>query len=276
MLEKLYDKLNGFRPGGLYCIASRPVVGKTALMLNIALDYAQKLNKKVLIFSLELSKREICLRIYNIYGEDQNIMELPIYIDDNSLVTPNKVKEEIIEANPDIVFIDYFQLMSGDNKNYDSDIIYDLKCIAKSANIPIVLLSQLRKGRGDLPLLVDLRCSRTTDQSIDVVIFLYDPEYGMRYSKDTRDIEIIIAKNRWGETFTLNSRLDLSRYAFRLKRTNREMIYMSDAIKTHKTDKDFTKWYAISKEKLSKYVDEKDVERILYSSMFEILNKYVG
>ena len=97
MLEKLYDKLNVFRPGGLYYIAGRPAIGKTALMLNIALDYAQKLNKKVLIFSLEMSKREIGYRIYHIYGEDQNIMKLPIYIDDDSLVTPNKVKEEIVE-----------------------------------------------------------------------------------------------------------------------------------------------------------------------------------
>lgn len=210
MLEKLYDKLNGFRPGGVYCIASRPAVGKTALMLNIALDYAQKLNKKVLIFSLEMSKREIGYRIHHIYGEDQNIMKLPIYIDDDSLVTPNKVKEEIVEANPDIVFIDYFQLMSVDNENYDCDIIYDLKCIAKLANIPIVLLSQLRRGRGDRPLLVDLGCSGTTVQNLDVVIFLYDPEYGMRNSKDKKDIEIIVAKNRWGETFTLNTRLDLS------------------------------------------------------------------
>ena len=195
MFETLYDKLNGFHPGGLYCIASRPGVGKTSLMLNITLDYAKKFNKKVLIFSLEMSKSEIGDRFYRTSGEDQSIMKLPIFIDDESRVTPNYVKEKIASVKPDIVFIDYLQLMSADTKELGvNDIIYNLKCIAAESDISIVILSQMKSYRGR-PELLTLRRSGISDQSFDGVVFLYKPEI----------VEIIVAKNRYSDTFTLNT-----------------------------------------------------------------------
>lgn len=195
MFETLYDKLNGFHPGGLYCIASSPCVGKTSLMLNIALDYAKKLNKKVLIFSLEMSKSEMGNRLYSIVGGDESTIKLPIYIDDESIVTSYYVKQAIDGKKPGIVFIDYLQLMSSYTRGSGgNNLIYTLKCIAEAANIPIVILCQMNRKLGR-PELVDFRLSLISDQSFDGVLFLYKPEI----------LEIIVAKNRYGDTFTLNA-----------------------------------------------------------------------
>lgn len=213
MLEKLYDKLNGFRPGGVYYIAGRPAIGKTTLMLNIARNYAEKLNRKALIFSIEMSKEEV---LHRISGEETNLSVLPLYISDDLMLTPSKVKEKIDVVKPDIVFIDYLELIEADTRSSArvfeiTEICYSLKRIAKSANIPVVILSQLGGRGNDRPKLPDaLRHKGSIEQDCDVIMFLYDSDYASSPHRDFFDIEIIVAKNRWGETFTLNSRLDLS------------------------------------------------------------------
>ena len=197
MFDNLYDKLNGFHPGGLYCIAGHPGIGKNSLMLSIALDYAEKFNKKVLIFSLEMTKEDIGYKVYCKVGEDKfkSMMELPVYISDESIVTTNYVKEAIDVNKPGIVFIDYLQLLSSYTRGSGgNNLIYTLKCIAEATNIPIVILCQMNRKLGR-PELVDFRLSLISDQSFDGVLFLYKSEI----------LEIIVAKNRYGETFTLNT-----------------------------------------------------------------------
>lgn len=218
MLEKLYEKLNGFHPGGLYFIAGIPAVGKSTLMLNIALDYAQKFNRKVLIFTIEMSKEEIAERFHYITGGSPKIVDLSIYIDDDFELTPDKIKVKIDSVKPDIVFIDYFQLMDVDIKYYPqsrqhelSDIIYRLKRIAKSNNVPVVILSQLSRNQNKRPSFEHMRyiddVKSQIRRNLDVIMFLYNSDISSRHNKGVFDIEIIVSKNRYGESFIINSHL---------------------------------------------------------------------
>lgn len=236
----LDSMLGGFRPGTLNIVAARPGMGKTALVINIAVNVAYATRTPVNIFSLEMSKSEIGNRILasrstvdgkrlqhakvskeeekSLLNTVNELKDLPIFIDDTSSVTPvtmmSKVKELQSKGELGLIILDYLQLMSyGERANSSrqqevSDISRSLKVLAKDMKVPIIALSQLSRGsekRGEdhTPMLSDLRDSGAIEQDADAVIFIDRPDY---YKKDTdeikeiQDAKLIVAKNRHGET----------------------------------------------------------------------------
>ena len=212
--EVLDRFLLGFQKAGLYLIASRPGMGKTAFIMSLVRSMAVKNGTKVGVFSLEMSKTELGFRLvssvsrgnynkirsgrmdemeYEMY-KNANIesAKAPIYIDDtpglNYIQLRAKATELTLLYGIEIIFIDYVQLMSGiDNKGKNreqeiSEISRNLKLLAKDMDIPVIALSQLSRSvelRGGMkrPELHDLRESGSLEQDADVVMFLYRPEY---------------------------------------------------------------------------------------------------
>ncbi len=237
--RKLDAMTGGFRPGTLNILAARPGMGKTALVINIATNVASLYNRPVNVFSLEMSKSEIGNRILaaqtdfsakqlqraNIKPEDtkrlalalKNLFHWPIYVDDTSAVNPvsmmSKCKELKRKGQLGLVIVDYLQLMSmpdlGKNssrQNEISAISRSLKILAKDLGVPVIALSQLSRDsekRDDhTPMLSDLRDSGAIEQDADSVLFINRNSY---YKKgeaqpEIQDAEIIVAKNRHGET----------------------------------------------------------------------------
>lgn len=235
----LDSMLGGLRPGTLNIVAARPGMGKTALVINIATNIASMTGRNVNIFSLEMSKSEVGNRILasrsdvtvkqlqraNLKPEDEEkltkafkqLAELPIYIDDNSSVTPlsmvNQCKNLKAHNRLGVIIVDYLQLMTTNSTNKNesrqneiSNISRSLKILAKDFQVPVIALSQLSRGserREDhTPMLSDLRDSGAIEQDADAVIFIDRPDY---YKKETdpkaiQDAKLIVAKNRHGET----------------------------------------------------------------------------
>lgn len=224
--------LVGLNNSDLCLIAARPGMGKTSFALNIAQNVAQKKNKAVAIFSLEMSKEQLITRMLSSEAmvdsvklrtgeldyEDWTrlaaasgvLSAAPIYIDDTSGSSVVEMKAKCRRVkNLGLVVIDYLQLMQG-SRRYEnrvleiSEITRGLKIMAKELDIPVICLSQLSRGpesRTDKrPMLSDLRESGAIEQDADSVLFLYREDY---YNPDTdrRNIaECIIAKNRHGST----------------------------------------------------------------------------
>ena len=232
-------KLNGYQPSDLVIIAGRPAMGKTAYALSDALHQA-RLGYPVGIFSLEMSARQLTARLFaNYSGIDSNKLafgsltqsemdvavslrpsfnKLPLYIDDEPFLTllslKIKAKKWVRERKVKIIYIDYLQLISNNQKGRTrdqeiSEISRTLKGLAKELDIPIIALSQLSRTvetRGDKrPMLSDLRESGAIEQDADNVLFLYRPEYyGIPQWEDntptTNEVEVIISKFRNGTT----------------------------------------------------------------------------
>ena len=232
-------KLNGYQPSDLVVIAGRPAMGKTAYALSDALHQA-RLGYPVGIFSLEMSARQLTARLFaNYSGIDSNKLafgsltqsemdvavslrpsfnKLPLYIDDEPFLTllslKIKAKKWVRERKVKIIYIDYLQLISNNQKGRTrdqeiSEISRTLKGLAKELDIPIIALSQLSRGvetRADKrPMLSDLRESGAIEQDADNVLFLYRPEYyGIPQWEDgsptANEVEVIISKFRNGTT----------------------------------------------------------------------------
>ena len=232
-------KTSGFQPSDLILVASRPSMGKTALVLNIAQYMAFKQNKHVAIFSLEMSKEQLMNRLLsmeskvdsqsmrngNLKDEDWGkLIESAGVIGDSNLMiddTPgisirelrSKCRKFKLESGLDIIMIDYLQLMSGSGKSDSrqqeiSDISRSLKAIARELNVPVVALSQLSRAvesRTDhRPMLSDLRESGAIEQDADVVMFIYRDDYYNKDSENKGIAEVIIAKQRNGPIGTVN------------------------------------------------------------------------
>lgn len=231
----LDNKLSGFQNSDLVLLAARPSVGKTALGVNLAVN-AAKAGKKVGIFSLEMSKRQITQRIIamlaqinlsdiiagNLSEDDWGILfakmddvqKLDIYVDDTASISLTelraKAKRKSQEEGLDMIMIDYLQLMTTDTGRIEnrqqeiSTISRGLKALAKELNIPILALSQLSRKteeRSDKkPMLSDLRESGAIEQDADVVMMLYREDYYDQETENQNDIEVIIAKHRNGPT----------------------------------------------------------------------------
>ena len=238
-LVDLDRAISGLNKSDLILLAARPGMGKTSMALNILLEAGKKSGKNAVFFSLEMSREQLALRLISsecvvdnkklvtgkLTDEDwekvaaaaDSLNQSKILIDDDSTVTVADINAKCRRVdNLGLVVIDYLQLMqsaggkarSGDNRQQIvSDISRSLKIMAKELNVPVLCLSQLSRAnesRTDKrPMLSDLRESGAIEQDADIVMFLYREGY---YNKDTENpnlAECIIAKNRHGETRTV-------------------------------------------------------------------------
>ena len=239
-IRELDRVIMGLNKTDLILLASRPGMGKTSFSLNIAEHVGIIKNKKVAIFSLEMSKEQLVSRMLStqakISGQNLRLGKLsekewmslieagdilskaPIYIDDTPGITIPEMKAKLRRlGDVDLVIIDYLQLMSSskriDNRVQEiSEITRNLKIMAKELDVPVLTLSQLSRAseqRADhKPMLSDLRDSGSIEQDADIVMFLYrEGYYGsgeVEEEGDKNHGECIVAKNRHGETRTVD------------------------------------------------------------------------
>ena len=225
----------GFQPSDLVIIAGRPSMGKTAFCLDVA-EYAAIDNKiPVAIFSLEMSKEQLVIRMLCSQAHVEgtrlrtgylnesdwpkltiaagSLSESPIYIDDTAALSVLEMRAKARRLKADhglgMVIVDYLQLMKGrarveSRQQEISEISRSLKALAKELNIPVIAVSQLSRKTeertGNRPQLSDLRESGAIEQDADLIIFIYRDEV---YNKDPDNpnrgkAEVIIGKQRNG------------------------------------------------------------------------------
>jgi len=240
---ELDNQMAGLQPSELVILAARPSMGKTALALNIAENVALRQRKPVAIFSLEMSKESLLLRLLasearvdahkfrtgHLSQEDwrskitptlARLGEAPLWIDDSASATVlemgAKARRLMRDRGLALVIIDYLQLIvptgisrSSNRQEEVSGISRALKGLAKELKIPVVVLSQLTRAperEERKPQLADLRESGAIEQDADVVLFINRPNF---YKSDLPEeerakAELIIAKQRNGPTGVLN------------------------------------------------------------------------
>lgn len=216
---QLDEMTAGFQPSDLIIVAARPSMGKTAFALNVARNAAVDSGVPVAVFSLEMSKEQLGMRILcaearvdssrlrrgfldkdewrRITDASSVLTNVPIFIDDSPGISALEIRAKTrrLKMNEDIgmVIIDYLQLIRGrastERRDLEiAEISRSLKALAKELNIPVVALSQLNRKleeRADKrPLLSDLRESGSLEQDSDVVAFIYREEV---YSKEAKD-----------------------------------------------------------------------------------------
>ncbi len=237
-----YDrKTAGFKPGTLTILAARPGMGKTALALNFLANAAIDQHIPAAFFSLEMTKEELGSRLLSsrarISGDAMrrgdfkdaewnrvlqamsSIGNAPIYVDETPAISITKLSAKArrlkTEGNLGMIIIDYLQLMTGSTYNPSreqeiSEISRSLKGLSKELSIPVIALSQLNRGvesRTDKrPMLQDLRESGAIEQDADVITFIYRDDYYNKDSTEKNISEVIIAKQRSGETGTIKLR----------------------------------------------------------------------
>lgn len=226
---------SGLNKSDLVLVAARPAMGKTSFALNIAANVAKSTQKKVAIFSLEMSKEQLAskmlsteasivgtsLKTGQLTGDDwvrlaqaaQILSRCQIYIDDSSGITVPEMKAKLRRLKDvGVVIIDYLQLMTTGRRTENrvqevSEITRSLKIMAKELNVPIITLAQLSRGpeaRADhRPVLSDLRESGSIEQDADSVMLLFREAYYDKTSEEQNIAECIVAKNRHGETGTV-------------------------------------------------------------------------
>ncbi|MCL4163034.1 UNVERIFIED_CONTAM: hypothetical protein GTU68_049800, partial [Idotea baltica] len=252
LIEVLYDKKEsitgiasgftgldnitaGFQKSDLLIIAARPAMGKTSLALTVAQWVGIHEQKRVALFSLEMSKEQLVMRMLcsearvdstrvrtgNLDQSDfpklvdsaSKISDSPIFIDDTPALSISELRAKARrlhrEAPLELVVVDYLQLLKSPSfKNSReqeiSDISRSLKALAKELSVPVIALSQLNRSveqRVDKrPLMSDLRESGAIEQDADIIMFIYRDEV---YNEDTPDkgvAELIISKHRSGPT----------------------------------------------------------------------------
>ena len=232
--KDLDDLLGGFQKSDLIVLAARPSVGKTALALDMMRHVALVEGKTVAFFSLEMSKVQIMDRLLGMQSgipfweirtgrlSDKKFVKLAdtmgeladanIFIDDQAGQHINAVRTKArrlaLEKGLDIIFVDYLQLMRGNNKESRTlevgEISQGLKNIAKELEIPVVALSQLSRAieqrQSRRPQLSDLRESGSIEQDADVVMFIDREEVWDPETENKGVGELIVAKHRNGPT----------------------------------------------------------------------------
>ena len=238
----LDSMLTGMHAGELLLVAARPAMGKTAFILNIAHYLAVMKHIPVGFFSLEMSREQLASRVLaidamvdsknmktgNLSDDDwdkviestEAVANSPLYIEENSAITISDLRSVARKWKQNygiqVLMIDYLQLMSPSRsvesrQVFIAEVSRALKNLAKELKIPIIALSQLSRAvdaRPDhKPVLSDLRESGSIEQDADVVMFIYRDEY---YNPETTEkpqtAEIIIAKQRSGETGSVDLR----------------------------------------------------------------------
>lgn len=235
------DKMTaGLQPSDLIILAGRPSMGKTAFAMNIAQNASIFQNIGTAVFSLEMSKEQLAMRLLcstgpvdsqrvrtgRLQNEDWPkltravgmLTEAPIYIDDTPAISVlemrAKVRRLAAQYPLGMIIVDYLQLMRGrtssENRTQEiSEISRSLKAMAKELNVPVIALSQLNRSlesRPDKrPMMSDLRESGAIEQDADVICFIYrDEVYNKGEDNPNKGIaEIIIGKQRNGPTGTV-------------------------------------------------------------------------
>ena len=231
------DRLTaGLQPSDLIIVAGRPSMGKTALALNIGYNAARKTKKGIAVFSLEMSRQQLGIRLLgfesridatrlrtgrlkkdewqDLIDSADRLSEIPIYIDDSSAISVLEMKAKCRRLKKrgelGLVIVDYMQLIQGrrsaESRQLEmSEISRGLKGLAKDLDIPVMALSQLNRKVEDRPnkrpQLADLRESGAIEQDADVIVFIYRDEVYNPQSEENQNLaEIIIGKQRNGPT----------------------------------------------------------------------------
>jgi replicative DNA helicase len=229
---------NGLHPGQMVVIAARPAIGKSTLALDLARAASIKNDLTSVIFSLEMSRNEITMRLLSAEArvslqamrtgkmtpDDWNRLALrmsevahaPMFIDDSPNMSMMEIRAKCrrLKQQHDLrlVIIDYLQLMSSpkrvENRQQEvSELSRSLKLLAKELNVPVIAVAQLNRGpeqRTDKrPMLSDLRESGSIEQDADVVILLHREDAYERESPRAGEADFIVAKHRNGPTTTV-------------------------------------------------------------------------
>jgi replicative DNA helicase len=233
----LDEMTSGLQRSDLVIIAARPSMGKTAFVMNIAENAAIEDQQVVGVFSLEMSREALLMRLLcsqarvdahkmrtgSLWQDDtkkvvramEQLAHAPIYIDDTPGISLSEMRAKArrlkqAQGKLDLIIVDYLQLMSGGGKRFEnrtqevSAISRGLKALAKELSVPVIALSQLSRapesrGGDHRPQLADLRESGSIEQDADLVMFIFREEV---YKQDDPELqgraEIIIAKQRNG------------------------------------------------------------------------------
>jgi replicative DNA helicase len=283
ILERLYEKKElvtgvpsgfkdldrmtaGFQPSDLIIVAGRPSMGKTAFCLNVAQYAAIEKKTPIAIFSLEMSKEQLVIRMLcseahvegtklrsGFLGESDwprltiaagNLSDAPIYIDDTAALSVLELRAKARRLKTErgglgMLIVDYLQLMKGrarveSRQQEISEISRSLKALAKELNIPVIAVSQLSRKTeertGNRPQLSDLRESGAIEQDADLILFIYRDEVYNRSEENPNrgKAEIIIGKQRNGPI----GKIEL---AFLDKFTTFKELYKGEAENTYES-----------------------------------------
>ncbi len=230
----------GFQPSDLVIIAGRPSMGKTAFVLNIAEHIGLEERLPVAVFSLEMSREQLAMRMLSsVSGVDGNrlrrgflsredwpllsraagkLAEAPIFIDDSAACTVLEIRAKSrrlkAESGLALVIVDYLQLIRGRDRSESrqqeiSEISRSLKSLAKELKVPVIALSQLSRavesrGGDKRPQLSDLRESGAIEQDADVVAFIFREDMYRDDADQQQGVaEVIVRKQRNGPTGTV-------------------------------------------------------------------------
>jgi replicative DNA helicase len=229
-----FDRMTaGLQPSDLIILAARPSMGKTTFALNIASHAAMSLKLPVIMFSLEMSKEQLAIKLLCSEAEVDNqrirtgtlldtdwpklshalgkLSDSLMFIDDTPGCTVMEIRAKARRIKSEhglgLIVIDYLQLMQGRGKSENrqqevSEISRSLKSLARELEVPVIALSQLSRAveqRTDKhPSLADLRESGSLEQDADIVMFLYREDYYIPDTDRKGVTDLIIAKQRNG------------------------------------------------------------------------------
>lgn len=237
--RELDQMTSGLQKNDLIIVAARPSMGKTALCLNIAQNAAVLEGAVVAVFSLEMSKEQLVMRMLSSEAKvdahrfrngfltrDEwgrlaegigTLSEAKIFIDDTPGISVLEMRAKVRrlaaeQKKIDLILVDYLQLMSGGKRIESrqqevSQISRELKALAKEMNVPLIALSQLSRApearNPPKPMMSDLRESGSIEQDADVVAFIYRDDYYKPSEENAGLAELLIAKQRNGPVGTV-------------------------------------------------------------------------
>jgi replicative DNA helicase len=236
--QQLDDITNGLHPGQMVTVAGRPGSGKSTLALDFARSAAVKNQKPTAIFSLEMGRLEIMMRLFaaeagvglqnmrsghmsdvdwrRLALRSSELADAPLFIDDSPNLTMMEIRAKARRLKQrhglSLVVIDYLQLMTSGKRVESrqqevSEFSRAMKLLAKELDVPVVALSQLNRGpeqRTDKkPMLADLRESGSIEQDSDVVLLVHRPDLYEPETERAGEADLIIAKHRNGPTATV-------------------------------------------------------------------------
>lgn len=246
--EPVDKLLGGLEKGRLYIIGGRPAMGKSAFALNITENVVAQ-GHTAAFFSLEMASRELITRTLARWGDVSGsviqkrgitadmsdkvhqaaakLETMPLYLDDRGAINTDQIAQttRALKARKDLklVVIDYLQLLQTTNPKASKEgqvgeMSQALKTLARELDIPVVVVAQLNRAveyrESKRPMLSDLRDSGRIEQDADVIVFLYREDYYDQDSSIPGMCDIIVAKNRQGETATTSLKFQADRPQF--------------------------------------------------------------